>query len=135
MCRGNLLASSRECYFESTGSVMDIKITCVHVGGWRRLQRSWVPTGHAECGVWWGHSGGDTRCILSSAKGSEMLTVNIRPQKDKAPVAVSEEEQDFCEDREYKTRARSGPGLDWAQYFTSAEESERTPETEEWPKP
>lgn len=55
VCRGNLLASSRECYFESTGCVMDIKITCVHVGEWRRLQRSWVPTGHAECGVQWGH--------------------------------------------------------------------------------
>lgn len=72
---------------------------------------------------------------LSQGIRSEMLTVNIRPQKDKAPVAVSEEEQDFCEDREYKTREHSGRGLDWAQYFTSAEESERTPETEEWPKP
>lgn len=32
VCRGNLLASSRECYFELTGSVMDIKITCAHGG-------------------------------------------------------------------------------------------------------
>ena len=47
---------------------MDIKITCVHVGEWRRLQRSWVPIGHAECGVWWGHLEEDVRCILSSAK-------------------------------------------------------------------
>lgn len=69
VCRGNLLASSRECYFELTGSVMDIKITCAHVGE--------TEAGRGHMGSHWdmlsvgcgGDTEGDTRCILSSPRG------------------------------------------------------------------